>query len=123
MHKVFAAALLVFSQTCPAAELAPEAREEIAHLISYLEDSGCQFNRNGSWYDAKDAVNHINRKYEYLLDKALVSSTETSIARAATESSLSGKPYLVKCGGSAPVESAAWFKAELANFRTHGHAR
>ncbi len=120
MYKVLAAALLVLSHTCAAEELAPGAREEIMHLISYLEHSGCQFSRNGSWYDAKDAVAHINRKYEYLLDKGLVSSAEMFIDRAATGSSISGKPYLVKCNSGEPVESAPWFKAELTTFRARG---
>ncbi len=119
MHKILLAVLLMFLQSCPAAELAPTAKDEIAHLISYLENSGCQFNRNGSWFGAKEAVAHISRKYEYLLDKGLVSSAEAFIDRAATESSLSGRPYLVMCGAGAPIESAMWFKAELASFRAH----
>ncbi len=123
MYRMLLTILLIFSQFCPAAELAPAAKQEIAHLMAYLEHSGCRFNRNGSWYDAKDAVDHLNRKYEYLLDKGLVSSTETFISRAATESSMSSKPYLVRCNGEGPVASAAWFKAELANYRAHpqGH--
>ncbi len=123
MHKILLVALLIFSQSGPAAELAPAAREEIAHMISYLENSGCQFNRNGTWYGTKEAVAHISRKYEYLLDKGLVSSAETFIDRAATESSMSGRPYLVMCGAGAPTESATWFKAELASFRAHRLAR
>lgn len=123
MQKILLATLLIFSQFCPAAELTQAASKEIAHLISYLENSGCRFNRNGSWYDAKNAVAHINRKYEYLVNKGLVSSAETFISRAATESSMSGKAYLVMCDGRAPVESAQWFRAELANYRAHpqGH--
>jgi hypothetical protein len=66
------------------------ARAEIAHLLQYLESSGCQFQRNGSWYPP---------------------------ARAATESSVSG-PYSVKCGAAAPVPSADWLRAELQRFRT-----
>jgi len=33
--------------------------------------------------------------------------------RGAATSSMSGKPYLVRCAGKAPVESAQWLKAEL----------
>ncbi len=123
MKKILLILLVMVSGACPATELAPTAKQEIAHLIAYLEQSGCQFNRNGSWYDSKDAGNHISRKYQYLLDKGLVSSAETFIKRAATESSMSGKPYLVRCNGDGPVESAAWFKAELANYRARvqGH--
>jgi len=94
-----------------------KTKKEIAHLISHLASSGCQFNRNGSWYDASRAVSHLNRKYEYLLKNDLVPNTEAFIERAASESSWSGKPYLVKCGNQPEVESAAWFREALAKFR------
>ena len=27
-------------------------QSEVAHLFTYIENSGCQFYRNGSWHDA-----------------------------------------------------------------------
>jgi len=111
------AALLLFSGICRADGLAPAAQQEIAHLFSYLGGSGCQFERNGSLHDAKEAVDHLNTKYQYLLRKNMISSAEDFIAGAATKSSMSGQAYLVKCGNAAPVESAAWFQAELAKYR------
>jgi hypothetical protein len=93
-------------------------RVEIAHLLKHLESSGCQFQRNGSWYAPARAASHLNQKYEYLLKKGLVTSTESFIQRAATESSMSGKPYAVKCGDGPAVASAAWLTAELSKFRT-----
>ena len=92
-------------------------KREISYLMSHLASSGCQFNRNGSWYEASRAVSHLNGKYEYLLKKDLVPNTEAFIERAASESSTSGKPYLVKCGNQPEVESAAWFREALATFR------
>lgn len=109
--------LFALSGVCAAANLSSTAQGEIAHLIAYLGKSGCQFNRNGSWYSAKEAVDHLHRKYRYLLEKSLISSTEDFIDKAARESSMSGKPYLVKCDNGAAQESAAWFKRELAAFR------
>lgn len=95
----------------------PTTQQEIAHLINYLETSGCRFNRNGTWYSAADAVDHINKKYQYLLDKKLVSSAETFIEKAASESSMSGKAYLVQCGDAHPEPSAIWFSTELKKYR------
>jgi len=95
----------------------PGARQEIAHLIGYLTASGCSFQRNGSWHDAAEAAKHLQRKYDYLLKRDQVSTSEEFIARAASESSISGKPYQVRCGGNAPIASAAWLKAELAQYR------
>jgi hypothetical protein len=92
-------------------------RVEIAHLLEYLGSSGCQFQRNGSWYAPARAASHLNQKYEYLLKKGLVKSTESFIERAASESSASGKPYSVKCGNAAAVSSAVWLRDELQRFR------
>jgi hypothetical protein len=94
-----------------------KTQQEIAHLISYLEASGCRFNRNGTWYEAPDAVKHINKKYQYLLDKNAVSTAEVFIEKAASESSMSGKAYLVQCANAQPEASAIWFSAELKKYR------
>ena len=110
---------LAFSAPLLATAQEPDAtaRKEISHLVSHLAASGCQFNRNGSWYDASRAVEHLNRKYEYLLRKKLLPTAEAFIDRAASKSNASGKPYLVKCGDHAPVQSAIWFREALAKFR------
>ncbi|MGE0359022.1 MAG: DUF5329 domain-containing protein [Burkholderiales bacterium] len=90
---------------------------EIAHLMAHLRASGCQFNRNGTWHDAARAVEHIRSKYDYLKKRDLVPTAEAFIERAASASSMSGKPYLVKCGGAPAVESASWLREALANHR------
>ena len=109
--------MAIISNACFATESTLSTTQEIAHLFAYLESSGCRFNRNGTWYPPKEAVAHLNKKYQYLLDKNLVPSTESFIERAASESSFTGKPYLVQCEGVAPTESALWFKAELTKYR------
>ena len=110
--------LFAFSSTCFSTELSPISQQEITHLLSYLETSGCKFNRNGSWYQPSEAVAHINKKYQYFLGKGLIASAEVFIDKAATESSMSNKPYLVMCNDGSPIESATWFKAELFKYRT-----
>lgn len=98
----------------PAAFAAPSAaRPEIEALLARLQASNCSFQRNGSWHDAKEAQAHLLRKLAWLEDRNAVQSTEQFISLAASTSSRSGKPYLVKCGGSAPVESRRWLAAEL----------
>jgi hypothetical protein len=101
----------------PAAEPEAGVKKEVEHLIGYLGASGCQFSRNGEWFNAARAVEHLNRKYEYLRERNLVKSAEAFIKNAASESSMSGKPYLVRCAGQPDVQSAAWFGAELARLR------
>jgi len=115
--KSIARAALLLPLAVLAAEPDAAARREIDHLIGHLAASGCQFNRNGTWYDAERAVSHIRRKYEYLLDRGLVPTADAFIERAASASSTSGDPYLVKCPGRTKERSAEWFRAELRTYR------
>lgn len=110
----------VTMQTCSlslAAEVDGDTQKEVLHLFAYLENSNCQFNRNGSWYSPHEAVQHIEKKYRYLIKKGLINSTEQFIERAASKSSISGKAYLVKCDNAESVESSIWFTDELRRFR------
>lgn len=109
-------AIVLFSTFALAAE-PPTTKTEIAHLFTTLETSNCQFNRNGSWYSAKEASGHLGTKYKYLQDKDLVPTAEKFIERAATESSLSGKAYQIKCADNVAQPSAPWFKAVLEKYR------
>ena len=100
----------------PAAQPAPEA--EIARLIAVLGHSGCAFERNGSWYDAAKAKAHLQDKYDYLRKRGLADTTEHFIEQAASNSSLSGKPYHVRCPGEPVQPSADWFRRQLRDLRT-----
>jgi hypothetical protein len=111
---LFAAlALLAAAGTANAAPLPPAARAEVDTLLARLQASGCEFNRNGSWYSGAEAKGHLLRKLDYLEGKDMVQTAEQFIERGASTSSMSGEPYLVRCAGKAPVESAQWLKAEL----------
>lgn len=90
---------------------------EVNFLLGYVEGSGCEFYRNGTWHDSRAAQMHLRDKYNYLAASNLVNSTELFIDRAATESSLSGQAYQVRCKGSAPMASNKWLRDELARFR------
>ncbi len=111
--------LLILLLPCTAAAQAPSPATvgEIEQLFTALETSGCEFNRNGSWHGAAKAGAHLRRKYDYLLKRNLVGSTETFIERAASQSSLSGKHYLVRCGNAPPVPSKTWFLERLVDLR------
>lgn len=86
---------------------------EIAHLLDYLSNSGCQFERNGRWHGAAEARAHLERKLRYGKKSNPDPSAEHFIRHAATGSSVSGKPYRVRCPGQPVVASAQWFGAEL----------
>ncbi|MHB8916067.1 MAG: YfeK family protein [Thiobacillus sp.] len=120
MHGVLFAMLLGTSQLY-AATLAPAARGEIEGLLSRLAASGCQFKRNGSWHTAEEAQAHLRRKLDYLEERSAVANTEQFIQRAATKSSMSGKPYQVRCGSETPVPSSQWLHSELQTLRGAKH--
>ena len=101
-----------------AAPLSPVARAEIDGLLVRLVASGCEFNRNGSWYTAAEAKSHLSQKLKYFEDKGLVQSSEQFIEMAASSSSMSGKPYLVRCGNNDPVQSGQWLRSELKDLRS-----
>lgn len=110
---IFVAALQPsLAEPCP-----PAVRAEIEALLGKLKSSACQFNRNGSWHSSEQAKAHLLRKLDYLEGKDLVKLTEQFIELGASVSSSTGKPYLVKCGSSAPLESRVWLVSELKAIR------
>jgi len=119
MRKILALAFALAAAGAQAAPLPVPARAEVDALLTRLQASGCQFNRNGSWYNGADARTHLLRKLEYLEKKDLVKNAEQFIDLGASTSSSSGKPYMVKCGSAAPMESKAWLGAELKAIRAH----
>lgn len=117
MRAVFALLSCLALGAVYAGPLPPAARAEVDALLTRLQTSGCEFNRNGSWYAGSDAKAHLLKKLDYLEGKNLVQTAEQFIDRGASGSSMSGKPYLVRCAGKAPTESAQWLKAELQQVR------
>jgi len=93
-------------------------RAEIDALLARLQSSGCQFLRNGTWYDGAKAKEHLLKKLKHIERKVTLQSTEQFIELAAATSSSSGKPYEVKCGTAAPVHSQQWLTGELAKLRS-----
>lgn len=115
----YAGAMLLAATLHGAALAAPEAtvQAEIAHLLDYVAMPGCEFNRNGSWHEGAEARSHLKHKYDYLVKRDLVTNAESFIERGASESSMSGKRYLVRCGGGKAVASGPYLTEELKRFR------
>jgi len=90
---------------------------EVEQLLTFVQTSGCQFNRNGKWYDSVEAAKHIGKKYRYVNKRGLVKSTEDFIKYAATKSSMSGKIYTVQCADGELLKSSKWLIDELAKNR------
>jgi Family of unknown function (DUF5329) len=116
-----AVAMALFAPLPAWANPSPAAQREIGHLLAYLEGSGCEFQRNGQWHDARAAREHIETKYKYLLQRNMVQSTDDFIADAATSSSMGGGAYMVRCSGVIQP-SGDWLRKELARLRKQGDA-
>ncbi len=106
-----------------AAPVAPAVRTEIDALLNRLQRSGCEFNRNGSWHTGEQAKAHLLKKLDYLEGRDAVHSTEQFIELAASASSATGTPYLVKCSSAAPLPSRQWLTGELATLRAGSGAK
>jgi hypothetical protein len=115
--RLLPALLVLLVAAAGAAPLPPAARAEVDALMNRLQSSGCEFNRNGSWYAGAEAKAHLRKKLDYLESKDMVATAEQFIDKGASTSSTSGKAYLVRCAGKAPVESGPWLKAELQQLR------
>jgi hypothetical protein len=102
--------------------MAPVPQAEINYLLGHLEQSGCKFFRNGSWYAATDARAHLKKKYDYLADKGMIKSAEDFIEKGASESSMSHQAYQVSCSGAQSVPSAKWLSDALIQYRKESAA-
>ena len=100
-----------------------DAIEEVSYLLAFVEHSGCEFYRNGTWYDSKKARAHLQTKYEILAAKGRINSAEEFIDRVATASSVSGQPYQVRCLDGEPRTSSQWLRSVLDEYRLRSAPR
>jgi len=89
-------------------------QDEIAYLIDLIRGSSCTFIRNGSEYNGAQAADPVQAKYDYY--KSDIRTVDDFIARAASKSILSGKPYEVRCDGQT-VPAAEWIRGKDAAYR------
>lgn len=112
-HFILPVAIALSSALAAATPAPPKAKAEIDALLTALQTSGCEFNRNGSWYSGTEAKAHLAKKLDYLEGKSAITTTEQFIDLGASGSSMSGKPYQVRCGAAAPVSSKQWLLERL----------
>lgn len=90
------------------------AKSEIDHLLNFVATSSCTFVRNGTEYPSDKAREHLASKYQFAGSK--ITTADEFIKYLATESSMSGELYHVKCKGVDKL-SGVWLSEELARFR------
>lgn len=111
---IFAFALSLASGTAPSDSL---ARREVDGILSRLRISGCRFQRNGSWYDAGVASDHLARKRKHLAEHGGFASAEEFIDKVGSASSLTGRPYMVQCADRPAEPSGNWLRGQLRALR------
>jgi hypothetical protein len=109
---------LVLAMALLAGSALAGTQEEIDHLLNYVANTSCKYDRNGTIHDGPEARDHINMKYEHY--KKRVKIAEDFIRYSATKSLMSGKKYKIRCPGSEAVLASDWLLDELKVFRENG---
>jgi hypothetical protein len=91
---------------------------EIDHLLNFVANTSCQYDRNGTIHDGPEARDQINIKFVY--HKKKFKTTEDFIKFSATKSMMSGKKYKIRCPDSEAVFASDWLLDELKTFRENG---
>lgn len=97
------------------ADVSDTQRPEVEHLLLFVLQSDCEIDRNGSLHNGVDAHKHMRKKYRHFRDE--IDSTEAFIAKSASRSELSKKPYHVVCPDQARITTQQWLHNELKRFR------
>ena len=126
MKKVIPVFLISLILGCPIA-LADKTTDgkklavTINYLLAFVETSDCTFIRNDKPHTAKEAVSHMQRKYEHFKDE--IKTPEDFIRLSASKSLISGKLYMVKTKGGRRLKSETWLLEALAAYRQTQHGR
>ncbi len=87
-------------------------KQKIEALITHVEDlKDAKFVRNDREYDAKTAAKFLRGKWE--ANEAKVKTAKDFIDKAASVSSTTGKPYLIRFKDGKDVKSGDYLRAEL----------
>ena len=92
-----------------------DTQAEIDHLLNFVANTSCQYDRNGTVHDGPEARDHINMKYKHYRKK--VKSAEDFIKYSATKSLISGRKYKIRCPDSDVINANDWLLAELQRYR------
>jgi len=90
------------------------AQAEIDHLLKFVAASNCTFVRNGTEYAADKASEHLAGKFRFAASR--IATAEDFIRDLASQSSMSGEAYHVKCG-KVDTPAGVWLTGELRRYR------
>ena len=108
---LFSAVSLLLAPSLRADEKLTE-HAKIEALIGHLEGlQDATFIRNGSEYNSKNAAKFLRGKGD--ANKKEIHTVQDFIAKAATKSSTTGKPYVIRLKGAAEMNCADYLNAQL----------
>ena len=89
----------------------------IQYLIASVDAlQGARFIRNGREYDTQSASNHLRLKLKTAGDK--VRTADDFIKFCASQSSMTGEPYLIRLADGTTIKSEVFFRNKLKTFAT-----
>jgi len=104
-----------------AAETEPLSKT-VDYLIAQVEKANdVKFMRNGDEHTAKEAAEHMRRKYNHF--KKEIKTPEDFIEKCAAKSELSGKPYMIKKADGTTEKCQDWMKSMLEEHRKSADAK
>jgi hypothetical protein len=115
MRQLLAAIFAALLTASIALALDPQTQAEIDELISFVQTSDVRFIRNGQEYSAAEGADHLRQKLARAGDR--VKTTDDFITGIASQSSISGQPYLVKFADGHTQPAGDWLRAHLAEAR------
>lgn len=115
MRQIAFLIFFIFIYVNSAPVFSSETQDEINHLLEFVKNTECQYERNGELHTGKEAAKHIKKKYKYFKNE--INSTEKFIELSATKSTMSGKYYMIHCKDNIKLKSQEWLLQELREYR------
>ena len=90
-------------------------KKKIEYLISSVENlKGAIFIRNGSEYDGKTAAEHLRMKLKTA--GGYVETADDFIRLCASQSYITGKPYMIRLSNGKTIKSEEYFREKLKEY-------
>ena len=116
MKKILVAAFVILTLFSVAVSAQDNIeKKKIEFLISSVENlKGAVFIRNGSEYDGKAAAEHLRLKLKNAGGR--VQTAEDFIRLCASQSYITGKPYLIRLSNGKTIKSEEYFREKLKEY-------
>jgi len=118
LYLIMLSMLLVSASRIMAGNQMQEPEVTIRFLIAYVKDSDVVFERNFRSYNAVEAAEHIENKYQHFRDE--IGTPEKFIELCATRSLMTGKLYLVVTEQGEQIPAGEWLNSVLKAYRLRG---